>query len=546
MNLNPLLTRFVYNKKYNHPLFNQLSNYVNTLPRNITLGKRTSYMTTISSRLMKDPSVNRLLYQDVMERINELLIERINILDITNRALSSKKFIYNDEWWNGEVVFKSRANHSMEGIIDDYGKFYLIDHDEMTCISYATWGMFEAKLTVLGGYKYTLGEFTTSARSANVINDATKEFGWDTNKEYFNSHLQTHELSIINKPIIHQQEQKHPIITLKFLHSLIPNTDTREYLLRFLKTKLTTFRYSPVILSIVGVEGAGKDLLIQLLNRIVYDDIQSPPPILLKRVRNQWLENAYFIHLDEYGDRLLHHPNTAHTIKGIIKSITGSPTIQIVYAGRTLPSVVPNVTTFIITSNVKMFDVPVDDRRFFEITCPYSLHKLEWVKKLGGVIPVIKLLEAESLDFAYYLGNSIKAFPEDDENYVIAPATSNKELTLEQDIAYLIGNNLIGNLKEMYIEHEIPDYMEGWDKNRLYFDTVYALYKKIMGDKITKYIRQDWTLLKLINDALNQRPKKTYNSVNYVKTERKYWGVPNLTEFIEDNESKTNAEANEK
>ena len=68
----------------------------------------------------------------------------------------------------------------------------------------------------------------------------------------------------------------------------------------FLKTKLTLFPYSPLILSFQGVRGAGKNVLKIILSRIVgLKHVASPTSEEIMSPFNSYCLDSLFVHCDE-------------------------------------------------------------------------------------------------------------------------------------------------------------------------------------------------------------------------------------------------------
>jgi len=85
----------------------------------------------------------------------------------------------------------------------------------------------------------------------------------------------------------------------------VPNDKDRLWLLRFIRTKFTTFKYSPIILYFIGAQGSGKDTLFSLLTDIIGIEYTAKPDTkVFCEQYNGWLMDKFLVQLDEYGNKL--------------------------------------------------------------------------------------------------------------------------------------------------------------------------------------------------------------------------------------------------
>src|SRR5690606_37278455 len=116
---------------------------------------------------------------------------------------------------------------------------------------------------------------------------------------------------------------------INYFESLIPDDEMRAYVLIFLRTKLTTFNYSPVILYFIGKPGSGKDTLVNILRQIIGNEYVSKPDtkVFLEQY-NGWMIDKFIIQLDEYGNKLTRTADKQEVL-GKLKAYTGSAALQI-------------------------------------------------------------------------------------------------------------------------------------------------------------------------------------------------------------------------
>jgi hypothetical protein len=220
----------------------------------------------------------------------------------------------------------------------------------------------------------------------------------------FNLFSRTEELDILLDYTVYTKYSP-PVVTLKFIESLVPDTATRNYLLSWVKRKLTLFEYSPVVPYLLGAAGSGKDTFVNILRRFMGENTFAKPSAAeFCSQYNGWLESSYFVHLDEYGDQLSKHDKDI--AKGRIKADPGSASAQIRRMNNDGYEVRHNAT-FIMTANKNALEFDIDDRRFFYIKTPAALASQDWVMAYGGVAAAVATIAKESKDFAYYLATEV-------------------------------------------------------------------------------------------------------------------------------------------
>ena len=115
---------------------------------------------------------------------------------------------------------------------------------------------------------------------------------------------------------------------LQYLETLVPDDRMRTYLLRFLKRKLTKYEYSPVSLYFLGVQGSGKDTLVEVLEKFLGSErIAKPSAKEFLEQYNGWILDTYFAQLDEYGNQL--SSRDQDEALGKLKAYTGKPVISL-------------------------------------------------------------------------------------------------------------------------------------------------------------------------------------------------------------------------
>jgi hypothetical protein len=187
--------------------------------------------------------------------------------------------------------------------------------------------------------------------------------------------------------------------------------------------------------------------------------------------------------------------------------------------------------TMILTANRNPLSLDIDDRRFAFIQTPNRLDQQDWVAEEGGIVSLIERIEAETLDFCYYLATSVENLPPDE--YVIAPQGGDKrKIILEglppyQRITQMIAQGQIEDLKELAYEHDILNFTDGWAYNRLLDERVQDLYYCLTDGKGNKR-----AILNALRQANIRRLHTTSNGQNIF-----YYQVEGLSDYLDEKES---------
>lgn len=520
--LAPMLDPFVKSQKYEPNLFKILTpksfrtNEVYVIkghmhPNDVLPGQGSEYMSKISAIIGADISVNAELYTKVIIAINKLWS---NPMDddrlsetILNPMLAGKVKInnsivwqYDKDWQKLGYIVTASNNNYIESFFDIIKKmWYVINHTEGQITAYTDKKPVLSILKTLTGLPLNEATYDSRKLLVKTVLDPTKEFGHISNTSTFNLFNQSPALKIINEPQFYTLRYKRPKVILEYLTCLVPDNNMRSYLLSFIRTKLTTFKYSPVVLYFIGIPGSGKDTFVNILQQIIGIQYTARPDakVFLEN-HNGWILDKYFIQLDEYGDKLSTRASKQEAL-GRIKSYSGSAEIQI-RAMRQDGFNYKHSSTIILTANKNPLTIEIEDRRIAFIVTPNRLDKQDWVKNLGGIINVIDSIKDEILDLCYYLATEIKNL--DGDNYVIAPFTEDKEkviLASMSAVERIMHYIKVQNFKALYqlgINYDIPDFIKGWSKSRLYYKQITELYDRLTDGAgspqiVTSYLKQE-------------------------------------------------------
>lgn len=538
--LAPMLEVFVKGKKYDPIVFKVLTPYTfrdlpsyitkgHLHPNDVPQGRGSEYLSKISAILGADISVNKELYFNTMTLINSLWNDPMEktklaatIIDpmIEGRSAVDGEMIwqYDEHWEQMGFIATSLNGDYLESFYDDIKSlYYLINYTVPYIKTFADKRPLITTLKTLLGRQVTETQYDTTKQLIRTFLNPSLEFGHVTGSDKFNLFRQTQELNILNNPHPYAGNYVRPNHILQYFESLIPDDFMRQYVLSFIKTKLTTFSYSPVVLYMIGKPGSGKDTLVNILATIVGREYTTKPDtkVFLEQY-NGWLIDKYVVHLDEYGNKLNRSSDKSEAL-GKIKAYTGSPEIQI-RAMRSDGYNYYHSATFIMTANSNPLPVENEDRRFAFIKTPNKLATQDWVIEAGGVRHVVeKLIPAEIMDFCYYLATEVKTL--EGNSYVIAPDTEDKErlildnMPAAEQIIFYIQNSRFEELAELAEEYAINGFTEGWDKNRLIDSKVAELYDTMTeGHGVHRTIVR---MMKAINYPRNHTTKGGRNDFYY-------------------------------
>jgi hypothetical protein len=542
--LAPMVENFVKRKKYEPTLFKVLTPYSfrdlpsyiakgHLHPNDVPQGRGSEYLNKVSAILGADISISKELYTNTMMLINSFWDDpmeksKLNktILEpmIEERATVDGDVIwkYDEHWEQMGFIATSLNGDYLESFYDDVkGLYYLINYTVPYVKVYGDKRPVITTLKTLLGRTITEVQYDSTKQLIRTSLNPALEFGHMEGGDMFNLFRQTAELNVLNNPAPYSTQYNRPKHILKYFETLIPDDFMRGYVLSFLKTKLTTFKYSPVILYMIGKPGSGKDTMVNILGKIIGADyIAKPDTKVFLEQYNGWMLDKYIIQLDEYGNKLNKSSEKQEAL-GKLKAYTGSSEMQI-RAMRQDGFNYKHSITFVMTANSNPLPVETDDRRVCFIRTPNRLDKQEWVVEAGGISHVHDTIMTEIMDFCYYLATEVNVLKSDD--YVIAPETEDKEkLILEslpaaEQIIYYIQHSKYKELEELAAEYGVRDFNETWEKNRLQGRALEELY-----DAMTEGNGTNRTIIKMMKAIGLSRSHTTAGGQNVF-----YWFIQDL------------------
>lgn len=493
------------------------NNYLH--PQDVPPGRGSEYLMKVSAILGADISIDHELYTRAMSAINNLFDDPMNVkrLDATildpmlneTAAVDGKPiWQYDSDWAKHRVVLQSKRQSNLEVSFDDKRNIYsVVDTANLSLRNFIRDGDLMSYLEAATVSVPKKAEVKRSLPIANIAAHPNLPFGYnegaDPTARVLNSFVQSDYLAIFNNPEAYQNKYAVPLTTLKYLETLMPDHDIRNYVLRFMHTKLKTFGYTPVILYFMGVHGSGKDVFVQLLELII-GSVARPTTKEFLEMFNGWMLDCYFAQLDEYGNQLTNIREKEEAL-GKIKAYTGKRQVQIRQM-RTDGFHYEHNVTFIMTANKNPLMLEEGDRRICFISTPNVLADTDWVVEQGGVSKVVDRVFNELKDFCYYLATEVK--PLSDVEYMRPPQSKDKHKLIAdsmyaaQRIAYAIKHNMDSYLIELAEEHNCTTFLELVnDKEPITTDALDELYDELTdgrGDERSfhKVLRQQGITLK--------------------------------------------------
>lgn len=465
-------------------------------PNNVPEGRGSEYLSKVSAILGADLSINEELYIEAMNAINNLFEDRLvqtrfekTILDpmIERKASINGEPIwqYDENWSEYRLILKGKRQTNFELAFDDNrNMYYVVDIINSTIKSFNRDSELMAYLEAAAIETPKKIEVKRALPIISVASLPNKPFGFnegdDPTARVLNTFIQTPELSIFNTPDVYVENYKRPDTILKYLETLVPDDKMRTYLIRFIKTKLSTFHYSPVILYFMGAHGSGKDLFVGLLETIL-GHVSRPTTKEFLEMFNAWILDSYFVQLDEYGNQLSTVRDREEAL-GKIKAYTGKQQVQIRQM-RTDGFMYKHNVTFIMTANKNPLMLEEGDRRIAFFETPNVLANEEWVIRQGGVAEVFQKIQSEIKDFCYYLSTEVQ--PLSASEYVRPPESDNKnELIADsmyaaQRIAFCLKHNMKQYLIDLAEECELEHVVDAIQHNELTTEELNDLYDEL-------------------------------------------------------------------
>ena len=503
-------------------------------PKNIPPGRGSEYLSKLSAILGADISIDEALYCAAMHDINQLWLEPMDVdrLDstIVEPMIGGKASVdgvpiwqYDDNWSKYRFILHTKRQSSIElGFDDRRAMYYCVDTANERTHSFSNDSEFTSYIGSVAIDSPKKAEIKIALPMINVESLPQRPFGFfagsDPTARTLNTFIRTPELAIIDDPESYAGLYKRPETILKFLESLVPEERMRVFLLKFLRRKLTTFGYSPVVLYFLGVHGSGKDTFVALLEQIM-GKVARPTTKEFLELYNGWMLDTYFVQLDEYGNQLNTLRDREEAL-GKLKAYTGKQSLQ-VRQMRTDGFQYSHNVTFIATANSNPFGIEDGDRRVALFDTPNVLINEPWVDDMADVHSRI-LNEAK--DFCYYLATQVERM--NGSEYTLPPESVNKKELIADSmhaaakLAFVLKYGMQDYLKDLAQDYSVPIVSKNLAGGTLWSHALEELY-----DTMTDFKGNARSLNKAIRSAGVELGQTTKGN------ERKYfYKLPWLTD----------------
>ena len=551
MKLNPLISRFIgKDGQYDSQLFKVITpkQYRNEQynkeghrhPK--TIEDRSDYLFKISTMLGTDSSIDKDMYLKAMAYINDLLpvpLDQARLKAEITMPMSSGKachdgkvlWAYDKHWEMQSLTLVNKNGENIEYFYETEAQiYYEINHTSGHIGTLLNLSNVKNHLLVTMPIPLSKGELEQRIQTYRQVLLPHKPFGPVEGKPEYNTFKATEALMVLNNPkqYIESSPYTKPEAFIQYMETLIPDEADRKYLIRHLRTKLTTFAYSSVIYYIVGTHGSGKSLFSKIITSLVGDNYVSQnvsgAQLMEATGFNGWLLNKYFVHFDELHREIGKRDAAKATER--LKNYSGSTTFQ-ARVMRTDTYQAPMTATFLLTQNGENMDIPPEDRRFFYVNTPNKL-PVELAEA------VLEEINTNLAGIAYYMATEYTNLSP--AEYVNAPSNPGKLKAIENNmplstrLIYLIQQKDYATLYEKAEQANQTDKLLEWhDKGRIKVDALVNIYETLSGHEINKTV-----FLDLIKSMLKQ-PSSQRSGANEHYCVADGWSefIP-VSEIIED------------
>jgi len=456
-------------------------------------GSGHTYLFKIACRLAGDNTVSPDLFRATMDYISNLWdnpypasqLEKTIVAPIVSGRQTNSDgepyWEYDEEWeqQSGFYLVDKRDSALTHIFYDEQQKATYIHNTLLDKHTYI-----EKPSALLAHLQMTCGLYDSKelAQQIDVINTYARpneDYGLSDDRREFNVFKPTEELLILRKPELHTKYKK-PDEFIAYMEHFIPSEEQRSYLLRLLRTKLTTFGYSPVVPYIIGVQGSGKDTIVDIASHILglsYVAKGIDAKVWLEK-HNGWLRNKYIVQLNELGDTI-GNPQDRKRAVGILKNYTGSKTFECRSMGIDAYQY-PQTAMFILTANSSPLTIDDTDRRLFYVNTPNTFASSSQCLASDPTV-IHRAIMSQIKDIAYYLSTEYTNLQ--GHEYINAPHTEGRgemifmSQTYSDKIAWALKQGEFDLLYEwlivpqdiFYINEERPDSLTLNDLVKAYY-----------------------------------------------------------------------------
>lgn len=425
---------------YNHKLFNIITTkeYKSLLakepkhesmpfiPDNLPLDESgNKYLVSIATILGRDPSIDAELFVKAMDYVNSLFSEpydKDGLNSIITYITSGNSQIdgtpvwqYNRDWNKQGMIYTDNLDASHEVFsYNNKGTIGYIDHNHITNeVEYFTSSgalLDNIKATSSRNSKMNKEKLLSRVQKVKLISTPLIAFGVNR-KEFgheFNTYKRSDEQEILMNPDIYKDYQ-YPDVTIRFLENSMGAERLHKFFLPFIRRKLTTRQFSPLIMVLWGPPHSGKSAVTNGILRPLTKgrNITLSPEIATEKY-DDWKLNKDVVLVDEVhntrSDILQKMVQTMNTISGS-DIFTGVRAMQASASSDEHPN---TITLFATCNKVVTLSTEPQDRRLVVLRS----NKTAAAALEMSNDRIHQAIVAESKDFAYYLATEVKDLPE--------------------------------------------------------------------------------------------------------------------------------------
>lgn len=241
-----------------------------------------------------------------------------------------------------------------------------------------------------------------------------KPFG-DLSNNQFNFCFHGPSIRVINKDMDVANKVEKPEIFLDFFYTLVNNKDRADYMLRFLKTKFTTFEHSKVVPIFKGPAGAGRGVFLKVLYKLADRKLCSPITEKERTGSDDCIVDMFFTTLEHIDSYPAYSAVARKYKKWILKTMNSENPREI--KCQRIPVYTDNLyTTVMVVVNQKPFIIESGDPNFLILESKCPLIESDWAKKAKCMVEKIELMQSEPevMKLAYYLRDHVKPLSSDE------------------------------------------------------------------------------------------------------------------------------------
>lgn len=441
-------------------------------PDRIPDGDGYNYMLAISGVLMLDPSIDKELHYNLLNKINDcfstpLLNSRIDT--IYNRDIQSENYVYNPKWKDETFTLVSRQQHLLETYAyyaNSAVNYLVLDTLTFDVKTFKAATNLLDYLLVVSGKKVPKDKLLRGLTEVEIIARPDEPFG-KIDKNTFNIYKQCKEQEVFYSPAKYKEEwsteevnmtydanhPRYPKVTLAAMKNSCG--DRLHMFLSFMARKYRTREHSPLFFVFYGVPHSFKSAIVNgVFSKLSKDRYANISIDMLTDKFNSWQVNKDLVLLDEV--QYITSRDISQVIKNI-NAISGSRTINGIrrmFEDVDTKSYKQELTFILATNEVLRLTNEVNERRMVVFN---SKTKVSEALNMSNQ-EISEAISAESVDFAYYLATQVASL--DDSAYLHNEAWKCKAYYtfieegqgIEDKLAKAIDSDNLKELLNYYIE----------------------------------------------------------------------------------------------